>query len=167
MRRNLCLLWEWERLEIKDRDYSNHLRFSLRCLSKDVIPVSVWFKTTVNSTRAREIIHKAERQLLQDRVKGMNGILQENRIKLDICRSRLSSIVTRTTMCMCTEFINKVRESRFIKVRDRQVNKFSRLMGYKDKKLTTQPSVNTTQLQAHSKPNKWEINLFSTPLSQA
>ena len=30
-------------------------------------------------------------------------------------------------MDRCTEFINKVRASRFIKVRDRQGNKFNRL----------------------------------------
>ena len=50
-----------------------------------------------------------------------------------------------------TNFINKVRESRYIKVRDRQINKFNRLMG-KDKDWdlshravkmpTTQPLVN-------------------------
>ena len=69
-------------------------------------------------------------------------------------------------MDRCTEFINKVRESRFIKVRDRQVNKFNRLMGYKDRGLTAQPPVNTAQLQVPSKPNKWIIKLSSTPLSQ-
>ena len=31
--------------------------------------------------------------------------------------------------------------------------------------LTTQSPVNTTQLQTHRKPNKWVINLSSTPLS--
>ena len=87
---SLHLLQEWERLEIKDSNYSNHWRFTLGCLSKDLIPVSVRQKTTDNTRRARQIIHKAERQLLQDRVKGINGILQDNRIKLDICRSRLS-----------------------------------------------------------------------------
>ena len=97
---------------------------------------------------------------------GINGILWDNTIKLDRCRSRLSSIVT-TTMDRCTEFINKVRESRFIRVRDRQVNKFNRLKGYKDRELTTQPPANTIQLQAQSNPNKWVFNISSMPLSQA
>ena len=68
----------------------------------------------------------------------------------------------------CTNFIKKVRESRFIKVRDRQVNKLNRLMGKdKERELTTQPLANTTQLQAQSNPTKWEINFSSTVLSQA
>ena len=53
------------------------------------------------------------------------------------------------------QFHKKVRESRFIKVRDRQVNKFNRLVGkYKDRELTAQPLANTSQLQAQSNPNK-------------
>ena len=79
--------------------------------------------------RAKQIIHKAERQLLQDRVKGINGILWNNTANLHRYRSRLSLLLTSTTMKKCTNFIKEVRESRFIKVRDRQVNKFNRLIG--------------------------------------
>ena len=65
-------------------------------------------------------------------------------------------------------FIKKVRESRFIKVRDRQVSKFNRLMGKdKDRELTTQPPANTMQLLSQSNSNKWVINLCSMPLSQS
>ena len=62
-------------------------------------------------------------------IKCINGILHENAIKLDRCRTRLLSIVTTTTMDKHRDFINKVRESRFIKIRDRQINKFNTLMG--------------------------------------
>ena len=48
------------------------------------MPVSVWLKSSSDSRswRAREIIFRAERQLLQDRIKGTSGILHENAIKL-------------------------------------------------------------------------------------
>ena len=131
-KQSLCLLQEWESLEIKDSDYRNHCRFTLRCFSKDLIPISVRLKSSINTGTAKHITHKAERQLLQDRVNGINSILLDNTVKLDRCRSRLSSLVTSPTMEKCTNFINKVRESRFTKVRDRQVNKFNRLLG-KDK----------------------------------
>ena len=150
---SLCSLWEWESLESKDSDYRNHWRFTLRCLSKGLIPVSVRLISTINTRTAKQIIHKAERQLLQDRVKGINGILQDNVIQLDRCSSRLSSVVT-TTMEKCTDFIKKVREFRFIKVRDRQVNTFNTLIGNKDRELTTQPVANNNQSKAQSKPNK-------------
>ena len=70
---------------------------------------------------------------------------------------------------MCTEFINKERESRYIKIRDRQVNKFNRLVGKIDRSRETnaQSIGNNNQLQASSNNNKWFITLPNTPLTQA
>ena len=74
-------------------------------------------------------VKKAERQLLQDSVKAINSILQDNTLRLDRCGSRLAFLVTSTRMGKCTNVIKKVRESRFAKAMDRQVNKINRLMG--------------------------------------
>ena len=58
-------LQQWERKEFRQCDYSNHRVFTLRCLSKGLVPVSV----RLNSNRkhisigARNIIRGAERQL--------------------------------------------------------------------------------------------------------
>ena len=65
----------WERLEYKMADFENHRRFTLRCLSKDVIPVSVRLKTTIKTTKGRYIIKKAERALLNERVRNINNSL--------------------------------------------------------------------------------------------
>ena len=35
---------KWEKTEIKMSDYRNHLRFSLRCLDRGLIPVSLRLK---------------------------------------------------------------------------------------------------------------------------
>ena len=71
----------------------------------------------------------AERQLLQERVKCINNILQDNTEGIASSKSRLFSIVTNQAIQQqCTEFIDKVREVRFNKVRDRQVGKFTRLL---------------------------------------
>ena len=35
---------KWEKIEIKMSDYRNHLRFSLRCLDRGLIPVSLRLK---------------------------------------------------------------------------------------------------------------------------
>ena len=71
----LHLVWEWKSLLIKDSDYANHHRFTLRCLSKNLVLVSVKLRSTIKTRRAKQIIHKAERQLLEDRVKVINNIL--------------------------------------------------------------------------------------------
>ena len=57
---SLHLPWEWEILQIKDSDYKNHDRFTLRCLRKDLVPVCVKLKSTIKSRRANQIINKAE-----------------------------------------------------------------------------------------------------------
>ena len=111
----LQLLQEWEKCVIKDSDYRNHRRFILRCISKGMVLVSVKLRSTNRkiSYWFRKIIQKVGKQLLQDRVMCINVILQDNGERLDRCRSRLLSIVTTTTRNRCTEFINKVRETRF------------------------------------------------------
>ena len=104
---------------------------TLRCISKRLVLVSV----NLNSNRkdisigTRNIIRKAERQILQERVKCINNILQDNREGIASSKSKLFSIVTNQAMQQqCTEFIDKVRETRFNKVRHKQIGKFTRLL---------------------------------------
>ena len=88
----------------------------------------------------------------------------------------MASLVTNTIdIDKCSKFINKVREDRFFKVRDRQVNKFNRL----DSKSNNNSSSHNNQVQATGKSNsinsynnhlqeeinnKWVKNLSKTPL---
>ena len=74
----LCLLRDWEKIQIRDCDYRNHRIFTLRCISKGLIPISIRLKTTIGTEKARKIIRKAERDLLQARVKSINSILGYN-----------------------------------------------------------------------------------------
>ena len=41
----------WEKLELKMADFSNHRRFSLRCLSEGLIPVSVRLKSNIKTPK--------------------------------------------------------------------------------------------------------------------
>ena len=69
---------------------------------------------------SKNIIRKAEKQHVQDRVKCINVILQDSGGSIASSKSRLFSIVTDTTIKQqYREFIDKVREVRFTKVRDR------------------------------------------------
>ena len=99
----------------------------------------------------------------------------------------LFSIVTnQTTQQQCIEFINKVREVRFNKVRDRQVSKFTRLFNRRSCNVNSENN-NKNQVQSNSVNNssssnnnnlaqgsitsnigsKWVVNLSSTPLTPA
>ena len=63
----------WEKLEYRMVDFENHQRFSVRCLSKDIIPVSVRLKSNIKTPKGKHIIRKAERALLNERVRSINN----------------------------------------------------------------------------------------------
>ena len=65
--------------------------------------------------------------------------------KTELSRSKLASIVSATIMDKCQQFIDKVSELRFLKIKERQVNKFNRLLFKKQGNITwfsTVPLVN-------------------------
>ena len=75
-----------------------------------------------------KIIRKAERNLLQAMMKSINSLLDNNAKQGDLCRSQLVSIISTMSMLECQELIDKVREFSYLKVRERQISKFNRLL---------------------------------------
>ena len=124
----LCLFRDWERLQQRASDYKNHRIFTLRCIHKYLVPVSIKLKTTIKMDRARKIIKNAERNLLQARAKAINSILDNVGKQTELCRSKLASIVSTQRFRECQGFVEKVGEIRFYKVKHRQVNKFNNLL---------------------------------------
>ena len=47
---------------------------------------------------------------------------------LALCRSQLASILLASTITKCQQLTDKVSEIRFLQVRERQINKFNRLL---------------------------------------
>ena len=130
------LLREWERVRLRSSDYKNHRIFSLRCIHKELIPVSIKLKTTLDTPRARHIIRKAEKDLLQARIKAINNILEQVDRESQDCRDKLVSIISQERLEQCQDFINKVSELRFNKVKQRQINKLNHLVTKKEGNIT-------------------------------
>ena len=80
MVKNFC---RWERLEKKMVDFANHRRFTLRCLAEDLIPVSIRLKQNIKTLRGHQIIKKAERALLNERIRSINNTLNMLRSQID------------------------------------------------------------------------------------
>ena len=96
-----------------------------------IIPVSVRLKPEGSklSNKAKEIIYRAEKQLLQDRVRCINAMLEDNRKAINKCKAELVSKVTNTTdRNKFSKFIEKVSKERFKKVKERQVRKLNSLV---------------------------------------
>ena len=85
-------------LELRDSNYRNHRIFTLKCISNELVLVSLRLKTTLKTKKARKIIRKAEKYLLQARVKSINSILGDNVKQRELSRSKLASIVSNSIM---------------------------------------------------------------------
>ena len=139
----LHLFREWERLQLRDCDYKNHSIFTLRCIHKELVPVSIRLKTTLRTENAKKIITIAEKQLLQARIKSINSILDNNAKQRELCRSKLASILSTSNFRKCQVFVEKLVEFRFNKVKSRQVNKFNNLVCKKEWNITWETSQST------------------------
>ena len=137
-----CLFRDCERLQLRASDYKNHRIFTFRCLHKDLIPVSIKLKSTLKTEKSRKIIRKAEKDLLQARVKAINSILDNVAKQTEECRSQLASIISAQRLRECQGFIDKVGEIRFTKVRQRQLNKYNMLLNKKEGNITRANATN-------------------------
>ena len=88
------LFRDCERLQLRASNYKNHRIFTLRCLHKDLIPVSIKLKSTLKTEKGRKIIRKVVKDLLQAWVKAINSILDNVAKQTEECRSQLASIIS-------------------------------------------------------------------------
>ena len=83
----LQLTRDFEKTARKVANYRNHLRFSLRCLHADIVPRSVRLTSNIKGHRADNIIHNAERKLLNERIRQSNFTIKKlNSKKSEISR---------------------------------------------------------------------------------
>ena len=130
------LFRDWEKLQLRETDYKNHRIFTLRCLHKDLVPVSIKLKSTLKRDRAKKIVRKTEKDLIQARIKSINSTLNNVAKQTEECRSQLVSIISTERLRECQGFIDKVGEIRFNKVKLRQIKKFQNLVNKKEGNIT-------------------------------
>ena len=124
---NVRLFCQWEKLECKIEDFKNHRRFLLRCLSADIIPVSIRLKSNIRSPKGLNIIKRAEKALLNERVRNINNTITMLEKEIDTCMNELYSTIDREMRENCLVFIKTRKEARHIKTQLRQINKFNQL----------------------------------------
>ena len=78
-REGVTIFRDWEQHVKKPADFKNLRRFTLRCLSQKITPVSLRLKRNFKTERGKKIIEKAEKQLMDERVRQINSTI-------DVCR---------------------------------------------------------------------------------
>ena len=109
---SIKIFQHWEKFECKMVDFLNHRCFSLRCLSKGIIPTSVRLKSNIKTPKGKYIIRKAELALLNERIRAINNSIAMFKIVIDTCMNQLESILDRRTMEDCHTYIEYRREGR-------------------------------------------------------
>ena len=103
---NVKIFRRWEKLEYKMAAFQNHRIFTLRCLKEDLIPVSAKLKSNFKTPRAKNIIKKAERALLNERVRNINNTITMATIERDTCMNALSEVFSKEVMEECGKLIS-------------------------------------------------------------
>ena len=182
--RNVKIFRQWEKLEYKMVAFQNHRIFSLRCLKEDLIPVSVKLKSNITTPKGRLITRKAERALLNKRIRSINNTTAMTTSKRDTCINSLLDIFSKEIMEECNKVINLRREAYYIKVKNRQIAKLERLChrnrggnpniqhGRQESTDLNSPSKNTKTSDVNIElvtdiRERWVVNLSSQPLTEA
>ena len=168
----IAIFRKWEKMEAKVSDFKNHRRFSLRCLSKGVTPVSLWLKNLTRTQRGEDI-QKAEKQLLNERIRNINYILEQYQHDKYMHKEELEDILKHDQELWnaCQEELEKRRELRHKRVMERQISKFNRLLQKGRKKQDQGGHSNHQDNCIDQGPHldgvkKWVINLSSIPLTK-
>ena len=84
-------------------------------------------RSNITTPKARYITRKAERGLLNERVRNINNTIAMATTERDICMNTLLGIFSKEIMEDCKKLINLRREAYYIKVKNRQKAKLERL----------------------------------------
>ena len=109
---NVKIFRKLERTEKKMANFKNHRRFLLRCLDKNIIPVSLKLRSNIKTPKAIQIIRKTERTLLNERIRTINNTIELlNHVK-DTCIEELSKVLKQEDMEECKTFMVNIKEER-------------------------------------------------------
>ena len=99
----------WEKNVLRASNYRNHRILTLKCISHNLTPVSIKLKSTKSkqriSTSSRKIIERAERQLMQDRVRGIYKVIEVSNNNRNNNKAKLASLVINAELDRCSNFI--------------------------------------------------------------
>ena len=146
-----------ENKNMKLVNWLNHRIFNIRCQKAQITPVSLKIKINVQGNTAENIIKKAQKDLLKVRIKqsiyNIEKLNEEIKKETDI----LFTLVPMEMEEAVRSHISRMRERYFLKVKDRQVNKFERLRTKKE---------NMEQPRSHVDKTRWVINKSKLDLTE-
>ena len=141
----------------------NHRVFTLRCRDKGLTPPSLRLKCPINTQKARDIVKKAEKELLRERIRVIGNKLEHlDREKAQLNADLNSRGFQDDVKTAVIEHLAKSREKTFQDVRARQQVKYDRLeekQRRKEGNKTISASNTGTVDLSGSQLKRWVVNL--------
>ena len=109
--------------------YRNHLVFTLRCKELRITPRSLRLKCPIKTDNAREIIAKAQQQLLRERIRIINNKIVSTNERKSVLENDIKSRVSDDTKHHVIDHVTRKCENEFQKTRWRHQQKLDRLIG--------------------------------------
>ena len=165
----------------EDGRLANHRRFTLTCLKEDLVPVSICLTKNIKTPKRLQIIKKAEKALLNERIRSINNTLNMLKSQQDTCIDHVERVFNEEWMDRCKEFIEIGKEKQHFKTLKRQKDKFDRLLHKKQMREGDHRRLhgvhignhgnstnynNTSHAHDKTRENTWVKNLSSNPLTQ-
>ena len=116
-----------ENVERRISRQKHHVRFSLRCRDTGITPPSLKVKCPIKTARAEQIVAKARKDLLRERIRlAHNSVkaLEAERVRL---REHLEGLLDRPTYDAVIDHTEKAREHTYEKEKLRHADKFTQL----------------------------------------
>ncbi|XP_072039090.1 uncharacterized protein [Amphiura filiformis] len=160
-----------ENTERKISRFRCHRVFSLRAKHSGLIPTSLKLKCPINSVRARDIVKKAEKALLNERIRVISNKIryleqEKTRLNTDL----KSRDVNKELSIQISRHVENSRENELQYVRARQTRKLKELAEKQDKSANN----NANKNNSHAEPDlsgtqlkRWVKNLSKYKLSDA
>ena len=144
-----------EKTELKYARYTNHLRYSLRCLHNNLIPNDLYLKPKLQDPKSRKILDKASRLLLQNRIHENHNIRKDLQSSIKQTTDNLSDTLTQEHFTQMQDIHSKTYKHELGKSKERQLKKFNTL--YQKRKDNQQKEINEQTTTVDK--SKWVINL--------
>ena len=129
--------------------HRNHLVFNLRCKGECVIPPSLRLKCPINSVKARNIVEKARKNLLRERIWLTNQKISHLQDK----KRRLAERFPSDVQQQLNAHLTRVHESVHKQAKCRQQDKLASLIWKSKKNNPSKPDLSGTQIK------RWVVNL--------
>ena len=130
----------------------NHRTFNIKCAKAKIIPISVKLATNIPGVKAEKVLAKAERQLLDIRIRQSTYTVNQLKKKTEELKASLFSTVSNHIKTEIEKLIEQAHKRESEETKSRQQRKFNSLLEKQRKQETPRHPQDTIDT------DRWVIN---------